>query len=61
VIIEATIDKEGKVSQARVISGHPLLTQAALENAREWRYKPFIFRGVPTELVTTIAINFALP
>jgi protein TonB len=59
VIVEAVISKEGTVSDLRVISGHPLLTQAALDAIKTWKYKPIELNGQPTAVVTTITVNFA--
>jgi len=40
VVLHAIIDKEGKVAQLEVISGHPLLVQSALDAVKQWRYSP---------------------
>jgi len=37
VVLHAIIDKEGKVAQLEVVSGHPLLVQAALDAVKQWR------------------------
>ncbi|MBI4472395.1 MAG: TonB family protein [Acidobacteria bacterium] len=60
VVMEAIISTEGLVSSLTLISGHPLLAQAALENAKQWRFEPTILNGVPTEIVTTLTVTFAL-
>lgn len=60
VILEAFINKDGSVRNLRTISGHPLLIQAAMENAKLWRYQPILMNGQPTEVVTTITVNFQL-
>ena len=60
VEIEATIDKEGKVVNPRVLSGDRTLTSAALEAVRQWRYKPYYLDGEPVEIQTQITINFKL-
>ena len=44
----------------RVISGHPLLTQAAMDAVRQWRYKPYYVNGEPVEADTQINVNFTL-
>src|SRR2546421_7956558 len=41
VQIEATINKEGNVTNLKVLSGDPVLARAALEAVRQWRYKPY--------------------
>ena len=58
VQIEATIDKEGRVINPKVLSGSPLLAPAALEAVRQWRYKPYYLDGDPVEIQTQITIKF---
>lgn len=40
VVIRAKLDKEGKVVDAEVISGHPILIQGALKNIKKWSFQP---------------------
>ena len=61
VVIEATIDEEGKVADARVVKSVPLLDEAALEAVRQWQYRPSLLNGVPTPVVTTITVKFTRP
>ena len=61
VVIEATIDEEGKVADARVVKSVPLLDQAALDAVRQWEYRPSLLNGVPTAVVTTVTIKFTRP
>jgi protein TonB len=58
VQIEATIDKEGKVTNLKVLSGDPVLVRAALEAVRQWRYKPYHLDGEPVEIQTQITVKF---
>jgi protein TonB len=58
VLLQATISKEGTIQDLRVISGHPLLNEAALEAVRQWRYKPQMLNNQPIEVITTITVNF---
>ena len=60
VVIEATTDKEGKVVDARVIDGHPLLNQAALKAIRQWEYEPYIINGEKKSVKFTVVMNFQL-
>jgi protein TonB len=43
-----------------VISGHPLLIQAALDAIRQWRYSPTLLNGDPVEVDTTITVTFTM-
>jgi protein TonB len=60
VVISAIIGKDGTIQQARVVSGHPMLAQAALEAVKQWRYKPYFLNGEPVDVDTTINVNFSL-
>jgi len=60
VVIHALIDKEGRVKSADIVNGDPLLTQAALDAVRQWRYKPSTLGGAPAESETTARVVFAL-
>jgi periplasmic protein TonB len=60
VVLAAVIGKDGAIQNLHVISGHPLLTQAALDAVRQWRYKPYILNGEPVEVDTQVTVNFTL-
>jgi periplasmic protein TonB len=60
VILHAIIGKEGEVSELQVVSGHPLLVEAALVAVRQWRYSPTLLNGLPVEVETTITVSFVL-
>ena len=60
VQLAAIIDKDGTIANLHVISGHPLLTQAALDAVKQWRYKPYILNGEPVQVDTQITVNFTL-
>ena len=58
VVVEVHISRTGRVTSTRVISGHPLLIEAAVSGVRQWIYEPFVFAGVPIEIVSTAAVSF---
>jgi TonB family protein len=60
VVLHAIIGKDGTVSELEVVSGNPLLVQAALEAVKQWRYKPTLFLDKPVEVDTTISVPFVL-
>jgi TonB family protein len=61
VVVRVLIDKEGRVKTADVVNGDPLLTQAALDAVRQWRYKPGTVGGVPREAEAIVNVVFKLP
>jgi len=60
VVLQAEISKNGTIENLRVISGHPMLTQAAIDAVRQWRYKPYFLNGEPVEVETQVTVNFTL-
>jgi len=60
VVLQATISKIGSIENLRVVSGPPLLRQAAIDAVQSWRYKPYLLNGDPVEVETTINIVFNL-
>jgi len=60
VKFEAMISKEGTIEELKVVSGPPLLIQAATDAVKQWRYRPTVLNGEPVEVQTTIDVNFSL-
>jgi protein TonB len=61
VLLWVLIDKTGNVAATSVISGHPLLTQDAIDAVRQYRYSATLLNGDPVEVVTYVDVNFQLP
>jgi protein TonB len=60
VVIEAEVDTHGYVKTTKVLSGHPLFDDAALEAVRQWRYQPLLLNGEPTPFVLSVTVSFGL-
>ena len=60
VAVEVIISPEGRVESVRAVSGHPMLTQAALDAARAWRFAPTMLNGVPVRVTGVITFVFKL-
>ena len=60
VVLKAVIGADGKIKNLAVMSGHPLLVEAALNAVRRWIYKPTVLDGVPVEVDTEIEVRFGL-
>jgi len=60
VVIDAVIDATGKVTDMRVISGFPRLTQAAMDSLRTWKYEPARLNGQPIAMHMKVSMNFGL-
>lgn len=60
VTIECVIDIAGNVVQARVVNGPPLLTAAALDAVRQWKYRPTLLNGEPVSIIMSVSVQFHL-
>jgi len=60
VELSAIIGRDGRVQDLKVVKGHPLLVQAALDAVKNWVYRPTLLNGEPVEVSTTIDVNFTL-
>jgi TonB family protein len=60
IVLQATISKTGTIQNLRVISGPPLLQQAALDAVQQWQYRPYLLMGQPVEVETTVNVIFTL-
>lgn len=58
VVVECTIDPSGRVVDARVITGHALLNESALDAVRQWRYEPTRLNRVPVAVLMTVTVRF---
>ncbi|MFL6331807.1 MAG: VWA domain-containing protein [Pyrinomonadaceae bacterium] len=61
VVVEVLIDEHGKVVEARAVSGHNFLLQAAVQAARQARFTPALLSGQPIKVKGTINYVFTLP
>lgn len=60
VVLGAVIGKDGSMENLKLISGHPMLVQAAVQAVSQWRYRPYILNGEAIEVETQITVNFIL-
>ena len=60
VVLRAMISREGAIENLQVLSGHPMLVQAAVDAVRQWRYRPYVLNGEPVEVETQVTVNFVL-
>ena len=60
VVLHATISKAGTIENVSVISGPPMLRQAAIDAVKMWRYKPYLLDNEPVGVETTVNVIFVL-
>jgi protein TonB len=58
VVLHAIIGRDGTIENLTVISGPEMLRASALDAVRQWTYKPYLLNGEPTEVDTTITVNY---
>jgi protein TonB len=59
VVVDAVIDEKGNVVQARAVSGHPLLIDAALKAVLQWKYEPTSLNGQPVSVELQVQVHFS--
>lgn len=60
VLLHAVIGKDGSVQELQYISGPAMLMQSAMSAVKQWKYKPLLLNGDPTEVETEISVIFTL-
>ena len=60
VILEAVVDRDGRVESVTVLRSIPLLDAAAIAAVRQWRYSPLLLNGTPERFVLTVTVGFSL-
>lgn len=57
----ATVSREGRISNLKVLSGDAMLVKSATDAVRQWQYRPYLLDGQPFEVETQISVSFKLP
>lgn len=61
VIVEAIIDKEGSVTNVKILKGLPMgLDTAAADAVKKWKFKPATLNGKPVAVIYNLTVNFRL-
>jgi protein TonB len=60
VVLDCVIGPDGRVQEARTLSGNPLFYPAALEAVRQWRYSPPRLNGRPVAVLLSVTLRFKL-
>ncbi|MGP0017272.1 MAG: energy transducer TonB [Candidatus Sulfotelmatobacter sp.] len=60
VVLQARIDKDGKIADLQPVSGPKQLVQAAMDAVKQWRYKPYSLLGQPVEVETQVQVDFSM-
>ena len=60
VILEATVNEAGLVTDVKVLRSIILLDKAAIKAVQQWRYQPLILNGEPVPFILTVTVTFSL-
>lgn len=60
VTVDAVLDEHGNVEEMKVLSGPPLLYQAALDALKKWKYEPTYLNDQPVAVQLIVTITFQL-
>ncbi len=61
VLVSVRADKEGNIEKIKILkSPHELLTEAAVEALKQWKYEPIFIKGKPMPIIFTVTMTFKL-
>jgi TonB family protein len=60
VILQAVIGADGEIQDLQVLAGPAILSSAARQAVREWRFKPYMVDGHAVETKARITVNFTI-
>jgi protein TonB len=58
IVLEVTADREGRVTNAKVLRSIPALDEAAIQAVMQWRYEPQLVRGRPRAFICSATVRF---
>jgi TonB family protein len=58
VVLAAIVGEDGRLHDMSVVSGDPILAQAARQAVAQWRYSPYQLNGKPVSMRTNITVQF---
>lgn len=60
VQVQVLIGEEGKVEGATAVAGNPILTKAALDTVKDWKFAPFKSNGKNVKAQTVLSFVFKM-
>jgi periplasmic protein TonB len=60
VVMDSVIDTSGNITQMKLISGSPLLVNAAFSAVSQWKYQPTLLNGKPVPVEMEVTVRFTL-
>ena len=61
VILSVRADEQGNIVRVKIVkSPHELLSKAAAEAVKQWKYEPMLIKGKPMPIIFTVTMTFKL-
>lgn len=60
VQVQIVIGEEGKVEGATAVAGNPILTKAAIDTVKDWKFTPFKNDGKSVKAQTVLSFVFKM-
>lgn len=60
VVVDAILDEQGNVMEMKIVSGPPLLYQAAMDALKQWKYEPTYLNETPISVQMIVNVTFQL-
>jgi TonB family protein len=60
VVIRVELDRDGNIQEAKVIEGDPILSQAAMDAVKQWRFEPTRLDGDLVEVEVDVEMGFEI-
>lgn len=60
VVLQALIGRNGNIEDLHVLSGPAILSSAAMQAVKQWRFRPYYLSGEPVETQARITVNFTI-
>jgi len=58
VVVRVDLDRDGKIQEAKVVDGNPILSQALLEAVKQWQFEPTRLNGDLVEVEVDVEMVF---
>jgi protein TonB len=59
VTLQVLIGRDGTVQDAKFLQGSLAFARAAIDNVRQWKFKPYTMNGRPVSVQTNLTLKFA--
>jgi protein TonB len=59
VSLQVLIGRDGTVQDAKFLQGSLAFARAAIDNVRQWKFKPYTMNGRPVSVQTNLTLKFA--